>query len=144
MDKKMALSVEDMGAVLSQLDGYLINLQKQWESNNAPTTNWFWLNTGKLISGTQFIISSLDKMVLFVEDLIPNGEDKKAAVMMVVGKLFDTIVIPAMPIWLKPFASVIKSIVMDTVISNAIDFVVKKYNEGVWNMKNETPAIETK
>ncbi len=133
MNKNIALTTQDLSAILSQLDGYLATLQTEWNTKDSTTTSWFWLNTNKLINGTAFIISSLDKMVLFVEDLIPQGQDKKAAVTMVVSKLFDTIVITAMPFWLRPFSSIIKSVVMDSIVSSAIDFVVKKYNEGVWN-----------
>lgn len=142
MNKKQ-LTADEIQEVLHQIDGHLENLKYQWDQQNTVKPSWWKMNMLRLINGTDFIIHSLDHMIQWVEDLIPAGKDKKAAVTLVAGKLFDYIVAAAFPIWLKPFALVIRKIVIDIVISNIIDFIVAKYNEGVWK-KDVPDAQETK
>ncbi len=131
---KRTLTASDIDAVLKQLDGYLAALKQNWdaESQGLPTRSWWSINRLRLAGGVQYIIDSLDKLVLFVEDLIPTGSDKKSAVVSLLDKLFDYVVAPAFPIWLKPFTPAIRRIIIDIVVSNMIEFVVGKYNKGIW------------
>ena len=77
-------------------------------------------------------------MILFVEKIIPQGSDKKFAVVTIVDRLFDHIALTAFPIWLKPFAPIIKKIVIDIIVSSLIDFIVSKYRNGYWSVKQES------
>jgi hypothetical protein len=49
-----------------------------------------------------------------------------------VGIIYDYIVVQALPFWLKPFSTRLRSLIIDTVMSIAIDWIVSKYNNGVW------------
>lgn len=131
---KRQLTASDIDTVIKQLDGYLAALKQNWDgqARGLPTRSWWSINRLRLAGGVQFIIDSLDKLVLFVEDLIPTGSDKKSAVVSILDKLFDYVIAPALPIWLKPFIPVIRGIIIDIVISNMIEFVVGKYNKGIW------------
>jgi hypothetical protein len=140
---KKQLTKDEIQDILHQLDGLLDNLRHQWDQENTIKPSWWKMNSVRLIKGTQFIIRSLDHMIQWVEDLIPTGTDKKAAVTLMVGKLFDYIVAAAFPIWLRPFAPIIRKIVIDIIIGNIIDFIVAKYNEGIWK-KDVNDAQEIK
>lgn len=131
---KRNLTASDIDAVIKQLDGYLATLKQNWDAQAAglPTRSWWSINRLRLAGGVQYIIETLDKLILFVEDLIPAGSDKKSAVVSILDKLFDYVIAPALPIWLKIFVPAIRGIVIDIVISNMIEFVVGKYNKGIW------------
>lgn len=126
------LTADEIQDILQQVDGFLARIREQWDQENDTSASWWRLNRLRLVKGTQFIIDSLDQMIQWVEDLIPSGTDKKAAVTLMAGKLFDYIVGSALPIWLKPFSGIIREIVINVVVSNAIDFIVRKYNDGIW------------
>jgi hypothetical protein len=59
--------------------------------------------------------------------------------MEAISKVYDFVVREGLPIWLSPFASRIKGLIMEEVISPAIDWIVSKYREGNWV---PTPAAE--
>ena len=132
-DKK--LTKGDIQNILGQLDGFVDALQRQWDEKRAGA-GWLWVNRGRLVDGTRFVLASLDQMIQWVEDIIPSGVDKKAAVMMMAGKLFDYVVAPAFPIWLKPATPLIRELVVNILVSAVIDFIVSKYHTGIW-MKDE-------
>ncbi len=129
---KRNLTPQDIDAVLKQLDAYLANLKQQWDQVPLPAASWWSMNRVRLATGVQFLIECLDKLVLFVEDLIPAGTDKKAAVITLLDKLFNYVVVQAFPIWLRPFAPAIREIIVNIVISKMIDFIVSKYGKGIW------------
>lgn len=81
------------------------------------------------------LYKATDELVQLVESMIPGGADKKATVLDAAGKLYDKFFAPALPIWLKPFNSFIKKFVVNIVLSNVIDFIVQKYNDGSWKPK---------
>lgn len=138
---KRQLSNVEIQGVISQLESYLNDLKTRWNNEQEEKTSWFSISKSYLFKGTKFIIGCLDELILFVEDLIPEGKDKKQTVMIMVNKLFDYIVIQAFPFWLKPFVKVIKEIVINILISNLIDYIVDKYNSGYWKMKQEEKVV---
>lgn len=131
MDKR-ELTTDEVQEVLAKLEAYLQDLKARWDSEGDSGTAWWKIHRSRLVKGTIFIIDCLDELINFVEGFIPKGEDKKAAVMMVVEKLFDYVVYQAFPIWLKPFAPAIKKLVVEVLVGSLIDFFVGKYNTGVW------------
>jgi len=141
--EKRQLSTDEIQDVLKNLENYLNDLKTRWDSEGETSTGWLFIARTRLVKGAAFIINSLDELIQFVEDLIPDGKDKKAAVMSVLEKLFDHVIYEAFPIWLKPFAPVIKEMFL-IVIGIAIDFIVAKYNAGIWNMEQMENAEESK
>lgn len=141
--EKRQLSTDEIQAVLNRLDGYLTDLKTRWDAEGVTDKGWFFTAKRRLVKGAAFIIHCIDELIQFVEDLIPEGKDKKAAVMSVLDKLYDYVIAPAFPIFFKPFAPAIKKIVLDIIISVAIDFFIGKYNAGFWNgEKNGTEEIK--
>ena len=142
--EKRQLSTDEVQEVLQNLEDYLNDLKTRWDSEGVTDKGWLFMARTRIVKGTAFIINCLNELIQFVEDLIPDGKDKKAAVMSVLEKLFDHVIYEAFPIWLKPFAPAIKKIVLDVIIGVAIDFIVGKYNAGIWNMEQIENAEENK
>ena len=142
--EKRQLSTDEIQDVLRNLEEYLNDLKMRWDNEGVNEKGWLFVARTRLVKGTAFIINCLDELIQFVENLIPDGKDKKAAVLSILGKLFDHVIYEAFPVWLKPFAPVIKKIVLDVIVGVAIDFIVGKYNTGIWNMEQTGDAEEKK
>lgn len=124
-----------------KLQEYLKNLVEKWtEQKETVSKKWFSFNNLQTVKITNFLLQSLDGLIQFVEPLIPSGTDKKLAVMTAAGQLFDFISKEAFPIILTPFVPMIRKVIIDILISNAIDFFVSKYNEGSWKTPEVTPS----
>jgi hypothetical protein len=135
---KRQLTAFEVQDVLRKLELYLNDLKVRWNQENpGGVRSWFTVPRSYILQATTFIVGIIDELITFVEPVIPEGSDKKAAVLAVVGKLFDYIAVQAFPFWLKPFAGTIKAIVVGIIISHLIDFIVAKYNSGYWSMKQE-------
>jgi hypothetical protein len=141
--EKRQLSTDEIQEILKNLEYYLNDLKTRWDNEGVTEKGWLFLTSTRLVKGTAFIINCLDELVQFVEEFIPNGKDKKAAVMSVLEKLFDYIIYEAFPIWLKPFSPAIKKIALE-IIGITIDFIVDKYNAGIWNMEQKENVEEIK
>jgi len=142
--EKRQLSTDEIQEVLKNLEIYLNDLKIRWDNEGVTSKGWLFLARTRLVKGTIFITNCLDELIQFVEYLIPEGKDKKSAVLSILGKLFDHVVYEAFPIWLRPFTPTIKKIILDAIIGVAIDFIVAKYNAGIWNMEQMENAEESK
>lgn len=125
-----SLEVQD---VVKKLELYLKDLEIRWDQEYNTKKTWFSFSKSVVLKSTQFLLNVVDELVIFVEQLIPSGSDKKLAVMAIVEKLFDYIAAQAFPLWLKPFTKTIKNIVISIIISELIDYIVAKYNAGYWS-----------
>jgi len=130
MEKK--LTKQELNAMIDNFQQVVDSFALKWKEKNQNNKSWWTLKQRYLIEATKFLVDSLDELINFVEGMIADGKDKKAVVIMITGKLFDYIVVQSFPIWLKPFSGIIKSIVISVIISQMIDFIVSKYNEGIW------------
>lgn len=134
---KRQLTTSEVQDVLQKLDLYLSDLKSRWDQQNPGNRSWFTVPRNYILKGTIFIVNVLDELITFVEPIIPNGGDKKAAVLAICDKLFDYIITQSFPFWLKPFSGAIKKIVVEILLSYLIDFIVDKYNSGYWSIKQE-------
>lgn len=128
------LTTDEVQEVLRSLESYVVDLKSRWDQEN-PEKKWWTVPKNHILTTTKFIINCLDELINFVETIIPLGSDKKLAVLIVVGKIFDYIVINSFPIWLKPFIPTIRMIVINIVVDYMIDFIVAKYNAGFWKQE---------
>lgn len=133
---RQQLTADEVQDVLNRLESALKDLKARWDAEN-PGTSWWQIHRTYLVKSAMFIIQSLDEMIQLVEDLIPEGTDKKTAVLILAKKLFDYIVASVFPFWLKPFTAIIKRIVVDVIIDNMIEFIVSKYEAGYWKKEEE-------
>lgn len=89
---------------------------------------------------TNFLLAALDDFVITISAVVISGPDKKATVLNAIDKIYEYVVREALPIWLRPFAGVIKQYIVYVLISNAIDWMVSKYKSGSW--KTAHTALE--
>ena len=134
---KRSLTTDEIQEVLSDLSVFLEQTKKIWDEENPVSKSWFRVSKTYLVKSTIFLIGITDTLIQYVEELIPRGPDKKAAVLIVLAKVFDHISTAAFPIWLKPFAPLIKEVVVSIIISNLVDFIVSKYRKGIWKKEKE-------
>lgn len=109
----------------------------EWDAQNSieNRTWWQWLGRSRVgyVKVTAFILNILDSLIQKVDEFSHlNGEDKKATVMRAIDQIYTHIIKEAMPMWLKPWSPAIKALIIDKIISYAIDWIVEKYNEGLW------------
>ena len=128
----MELKIKLNNEVLLDLENYIVSLKNQWDLQHPKSSSWFSLNKRYILECTVFLVSMLDDLIVFVQKHIQKGSDKKTVVLSMSSDVFDHIVVQAFPVWLRPFAPAIKEIVVSIVISQLVEFIVKKYKEGSW------------
>lgn len=137
---------QDMEKVIDVLNGYLDYLKLKWDQEKITGSLWTF-GKSYLIKVSKFITNALDETIRLVENLIPGGSNKKLAVISTMEKILDYIIIQTFPIWAKPFSKTIKNFILNVLISNFIDFIVFKYNSGIWKSREkevESPVLTDK
>lgn len=129
------LTTDQIQEVLKKVASYLEDAKLQWDNQNPDKKGWFTFNKGNIIKATIFLLGVTDDLIQFVETFIPDGADKKAAVLLVITRLFDYIATKSFPAFISPFVPMIREIVISIIISNLIEFIVSKYKAGYWKME---------
>jgi hypothetical protein len=128
------------------IDVKIVELANEWDAIQAEKEKprwWeFWKKQVTLTEVTTFLLGSIDDFINMVQGLIDEGPDKKATVLKYIDKLYEYVVREAMPIWLKPFSAQIKQYIIYSIISPAIDWIVKKYQDGQWGKFEDKPTEE--
>lgn len=132
--KNKNLTTDEIQQIIDLVQEYLVDMKRKWDSQAPESRGWFGVQRDYLVKGSLFILLSVDEMIQFVEGIIPLGADKKETVMLVSDKLLEYIILGNLPMWMKPFSSAIRKIVVNIVISELIDFMVEKYRSGAWKM----------
>lgn len=101
-----------------------------WDARSQ--TRSMWLPKVNMSVVTNFLLMALDDFVLVLSNVAISGPDKKATVLDAISRLYDYTVAEALPIWLVPFAGLIKQYIIYILISSAIDWMVAKYRNGSW------------
>ena len=125
--------------VLSKLNIYLESLITEWDKQYPNKKSWLTFRETYLVNSTIFLINVLDDLIVFVQETVPVGADRKVAVLAIISKVFDHIVIQAVPAWLNPFIPIIKQIVIGIIINQLIEYIVSKYKSGAWNLERTDP-----
>jgi hypothetical protein len=102
-----------------------------WDATNEKKN--FWPSKASLSRVTNFLLFALDDFIKIVSEVGIPGPDKKATVLFAVSNLYDYVAAGSLPIWLKPFSPIIKQYIVYVLISNAIDWIVNKYQGGNWS-----------
>lgn len=115
----------------TDINSFLNILKKKWDELTISLKE---TGTFSFKSAVKFLFFSLDALIMFAENVLPGetGADKKATVLMGVGILYEYVLKQFLPLWLRPFATSIKTFVVSTLCSIAIDWIVSKYNKGSW------------
>lgn len=138
---KLILSVDPVGQAHDVLDEKISDLKSQWDTIKSPSKWWSKIKPN-LSPVFYFLVGCLDELIQRASDFAIPGEDKKATVLRAISILYDYTAREAIPIWLRPFAGKIKQIVIYTIISYSIDFIVRKYKDGIWKGNDETTTEE--
>lgn len=125
---------------IPQIEEKIKLLIQEWNENiSSVTTGWreSWGVKSKASISliANFLLSSLDELIVTISVLSLSGPDKKATVLSGLDRLYDYVLQEGLPIWLRPFASVIKQYVIYCLASAAIDYIVLKYKNGSWRNK---------
>ena len=110
------------------------------QDRKKENENSFSFNSEGLAKLSSDILSFLDNSIHYAENNVEStGQDKKAVVLAIMQIIFIDIVSINLPIYLKPFDQLIRYIAINILLSVIIDFIVKKYKEGIWKkeVKNE-------
>ena len=128
---------------LQAVDDYVSGKIKEWLDGVAqhPTHWWeFWKQDASTYKAAQFVIKTVDDLVLLVQEQIPVGADKKATVLIALGTIYDFVVTSSLPLWLKPFSKQVRLLLINVVMSEMIDFLVNKYKTGSWGTSKSFAA----
>ena len=113
---------------IQEIDDYVVAKMQQWRDElkaQKPNRN----------RATRFILEAMDDLINTVEPVaIPSGADKKAIVLLALSTIYDLVTLTTLPLWLKPFAGLIESFLINIVISELIDLYVAKYHNGIWKL----------
>ncbi len=112
---------------------FLDKLKAEWSLANPKISSWIAVPYDYLVKAFQFMLANMDAAVQLVEELDQPGVNKKLIVLDLVGQLFDFMIFQSLPTWLKPFAPMMRKILVDVIAANLIDFIVSKYNAGSWS-----------
>jgi hypothetical protein len=120
------------------IDQFIESMKYLWDSTQQKSQSWQLWKKVNFIKITNFLLNCLDDLIAYVDTLsFASGADKKATVLDAVSRIYDYIVREALPVWLVPFANVIRDYVIQVLISAAIDWIVQKYRDGHWRKKDK-------
>lgn len=94
------------------------------------------INTKSINECVMFLLNCLDDSIQQAQTLPISGQDKKTIVLSVILGIYNIVISKNLPIYLKPFDLIIKIIVIQVIISKLIDFIVDKYNRGLWRKES--------
>lgn len=124
---------------IPQIDNCTNELIKEWEnSDESKKKN----KLSKFQIATNFVVNSLDDLIQLIDNIVPDGANKKATVLAAASFLYDKIIFPSLPIWAKPFAIGIKILIVKVIFGVLIDFIVNKYRNS-WTKKEQKCIIQT-
>jgi hypothetical protein len=135
-------SADPVGQIhlVESVESMLVELKRFWDEQRSSRS--FWKGGVSLSKVTNFLMYALDGLVNAVNEAVITGPDKKATVLDALDRLYEYTVREALPFWLRPVASPIKSYVIHVLVSNAIDWMVLKYKQGSWSSPKVPAEVE--
>ena len=110
-----------------ELNQLVNNIKLRWA--NRPKSGWLFNTVSRFSEAVPFFVQSIDELMRFMQKFDMPGVSKKVVVMEAIGELYDYIIYPLLPIWLKPFSGSVKDLVLNVLISTFIDFLVSRLRE---------------
>lgn len=127
---------------ISNIEGMVAELMAQWDAQLYR--KGFLRGRANMSKVTNFLLYALDGLMSAANEALIPGPDKKATVLDAIDRLYEYTVREAMPFWMRPLASPVKSYIVHVLISNAIDWIVLKYKDGSWKGEKQDNIQETK
>lgn len=113
----------------NELKDLIESLKQRWLDLQKVKTGWFSTTVSRFSLAIPFFLKAIDELMKFVAKFQMEGVGKKAIVMEALGELYTFIIQPLLPIWLKPFGSSIRELILDVLVSSFIDFLVARLRE---------------
>ena len=104
----------------------LDRLKLDWDTIKNAKNSWFSNTTSRFSVVAPFFYKSLDELMVLMDKYTMPGIGKKSIVMEAITELYDYVVAPLIPIYIKPFSSAIRTLVLDVLISHLVNFIVAK------------------
>lgn len=82
------------------------------------------LNSESISNVAPFLCLAIDKLIKLANEFNVSGVIKRGIVLEAVSELYDSLVNPLIPFYLKPFSGKIKRLIVNVVIGSLIDFLV--------------------
>jgi hypothetical protein len=114
-----------------EFENKILELSNKWDEK-IKNSNYWLKNKVSLATISLFLLGSLDELIITINDFLESGPDKKATVLYGLDRLYEYVLREGIPIWLRPFATLIKNYVIYSLASSAIDYFVAKYKQGAW------------
>lgn len=115
--------------MLSEVKVLVEDLKKRWLEVQKVKTGWLSNSTTTFKLAIPFLIKAIDELMVLVSKFSLPGVDKKVLVLQAISELYDSIVTPILPFWVKPFSSTIKDIVVNVGVAAFVDFLVTRLRE---------------
>ena len=134
------LSDNPTGQILriASIDDFVKNILANIEGQVSSIPWWKFWSLGDWHKAIGFFIVSMDELITRIaQEKIP-GADKKATVLAALGTAYDVLIVTAAPFWMKPFVIAAKGLILNTLCSMLIDWIVDKYKNGSWRKYEET------
>lgn len=112
-------------------------MKTAWDESNNDIPWWKVWKKINFVPVINYLISCLDDLINLVADMAIPGTDKKATVLAAIESIYDHVIANRLPMWLKPFAGMIKDMIINKVVAVAIDWIAEKYSNGGWIPKVE-------
>ena len=127
-------AVNAIGSIIvdPNIDKYVMSMVAEWQATKTTSPWWKVWKRVSFVSVTNFLLTSLADLIVYLDGTDASGVDKKATVLKAIEVLYDAIIVDAMPIYLKPFAALIRNIIINQVLSPTLDWLVDKYHNGSW------------
>jgi hypothetical protein len=126
-----AQSVKALSIDLKPVEQFFDTEVKLWNTEHPAQGGWAILS-GKvpLNEVVRFLIESTDEFVVMVGGMVGSTGDVKTIVLDLIGKLYDVIIAGVLPIWIRPFSGTIKYIIINVILANLMDYLIKQYKTG--------------
>lgn len=112
------------------------------ETIKEKPVSWYKISISYVIQASNFLINVIDILINHMRSLDISGQEKKTNVLLITAEIFDFVASTTIPIIYKPSMLLIKTIMIKCIFPTIIDFIVKKYNNGLWSNKNEETKKE--
>jgi hypothetical protein len=113
-------------------------LKNLWnEKTKDFKPSWFKISIDYVVLSSEFLLGITDILVNHFKSFDLPGLSKKEKCIEILSELFDFVAKNTIPTVYKPFSPILKTIIVNCILSTVINFIVKKYQKGSWSTNEE-------
>jgi hypothetical protein len=126
---------------INEIENKISHYMQMWDELKKVKS--FWKPKIDFSKITNFLLFALDDFINIISIIEIPGKDKKATVLDAIDRLYEYTIKEAMPFWMKPFAGAVKNYIIYILVSNAIDWIVLKYQSS-WKLEKKIYSWDKK